>query len=148
MTRLSLPLLILLLGVLLVSPMCGKKAPPFLPKKTFSLKVSDLKGEWKEGYIFLKGGIDDPGGGKEALSEVEGARVYYAQYPLKNPPCETCPIKYQGYHGFGPEVIEEGGFSCRVPGKVKGQIYFFKVHLIGKDGSMGPTSERIRLDEG
>ena len=137
---------LLLTGLLLFCSACGKKAGPFLPnKKAFSGKVANLSGEWQEGYVVLKGDIETPGGDKANKERVEACRVYYGQYPLDSPPCETCPIKYQGYHSFGPEVARDGGFFCKVPGKFKGQIYFFKVHLIGKDGSMGPPSDRVKI---
>jgi hypothetical protein len=117
---------------------CGKKGDPFLPQKEISAKVSDLKGERENGDILLKGKISAP----QAL---EGARVYYAQYPLENTPCEGCPIEYQGYHGFGAEVFTEGGFICKVPVKGLGQVYFFRVNLIGQEGGIGPPSDRVKV---
>ena len=141
--RLIMPFLFL--GILLASASCGKKAPPFLPKKEFSAKVVNLRGERVNGYIFLKGDVNGLEGPKEAMEQVRGCRVYYAQYPLKDPPCDGCPIEYHGHHTFGPEVITEEGFFCRVPGKIKGQIYFFKVDLIGPDETVGPPSERVKV---
>ena len=86
----------------------------------------------------MKGQISAP-------KEVEGARVYYAQYPLENPPCEGCPIEYQGHHSFGAEVVTEDGFRCRVPVKVQGQVYFFRVNLIGPSEAMGPSSDMVKV---
>ena len=133
---------------LLAWPACGKKGSPFLHREEFSVRVVDLKAEWVKEYVFLKGKISGPGGllgPKQAMDLVKGAKVYYGQYPLENPPCAGCPIKYHGFHGFGPEVLTEKGFLCKVPGKKKGEIYFFKVHLIGPEGAVGPTSERVRV---
>jgi len=130
---------------LLFATACGKKEPPFLPQKAFSVSVVDLKGEWGEGYIFLSGKINDPVEPKEAMTVVKGCRVYYGQYPLDNPPCAGCPIKYHGYHGFGPEVITEKGFFCKVPGKRKEHIYYFEVKLVGPDGNLGPSSNRVKV---
>ena len=141
--RLIIPFLFL--GILLASASCGKKAPPFLPKKAFSAKVVDLRGKWVNGYFSLKGDINGLEESKEVMGQVRGCRVYYAKYPLKDPPCDGCPIEYLGHHTFGPEVITEQGFSCRVPGKIKGQIYFFEVHLIGSDEGVFPPSERIKV---
>ena len=145
MTGYPLRLFILLAGLLVVVPSCGKKAPPFLPKKAFSLRVSALEGEWREEVVFLRGRIDGLDKGKETGDQVKGCRIFYGQYPVKNPPCETCPIKYEGYQDVGPEVVKEESFFCRLTGKVAGRIYFFKVHLIGKGGVLGPASERLRL---
>ena len=136
---------ILFLGILLAIGACGKKRPPFLPQKKFSVKVADLKGEWAEGYFTLKGHIIGLKGPKKADDLIKGSRVYYGEYPLHDPPCDTCPIEYHGYHEFGPEVITEEGFFCRVPGKVRGRLYYFKVHLIGSEGAVGPSSNRVRV---
>jgi len=124
---------------------CGKKGPPVLVKEDFTSKVSNLKGDWENGMVLLKGRITDFEGQDHVIGKIEGCRVYYGQYSLQDPPCPTCPIRYQGYHGFGTEVIQKTSFLCRVPGKMKGQIYFFRVHLIGPKGAIGPPSERVRL---
>lgn len=126
------------LGILTATLGCGKKGDPFLPQKEVSAKVTDLRVEREKGNIFLKGQISAP-------KEVEGARVYYAQYPLENPPCEGCPIEYQGHHSFGAEVVTEEGLRCRVPVKVQGQVYFFRVNLIGPGERMGPPSETVKV---
>lgn len=135
----------LLLSVFLIVLACGKKGPPFLPHEEFSVRVLDLKGEWVRGDFFLKGDIRDLKGQKKAVDMVTGCRVYYGRYPFENPPCDGCPITYQGYHEFGREVITGEGFFCKMPGTIKGQIHFFKVHLIGPDDSVGPSSDSIRV---
>jgi hypothetical protein len=117
---------------------CGKKGDPFLPLKEVSAKVTGLRGEREKENILLRGEIIAP-------QEVEGARVYYAQYPLENPPCEGCPIEYQGHQSFGAEVVTEEGFLCKVPIKVRGQVYFFRVNLMGPGGKMGPPSETVKV---
>ncbi|MBW1768155.1 MAG: hypothetical protein JRJ65_14060, partial [Deltaproteobacteria bacterium] len=129
----------LLIGILLALPMCGKKGPPLLPQKEFPYRVTDLMGEWSEGRILLKGKILGSSGSKKA-KDIMGCRVYYGQYPLENPPCDDCPIEYHESLEFGAEVITEKDFSCIVPEKREGQIYFFKVHLIGPEGILGPPS--------
>lgn len=138
-------IILLCLGILLTAPTCGKKGPPFLPQKELSVKVADLTGEWVEEYILLKGNINGLKETEKAMDLVKGCRVYYGEYTLDNPPCEGCPIEYHGYHGFGPEVVTEERFLCRVPGKIQKRIYYFKIHLIGSGGVIGPPSNRIRV---
>ena len=128
---------------------CGKKGPPFMTQKEFSQRVVDLRGEWTEGYILLEGKIAGPPGTAERQGDREGmkgARVYYREFLSTDAPCEGCPMDYQGYHGFGPEVAAGEGFLCRVPGKGRGRTYFFQVQLMGPNGAMGPSSDRIRVD--
>lgn len=126
------------LGILMATLACGKKGDPFLPQKEVSAKVTNLRGEREKGNILLRGEIRGP-------KDVQGARVYYAQFPLEAPPCEGCPIEYQGHQSFGAEVVAEEGFLCTVPVKVQGQVYFFRVNLIGPGGRMGPPSERVKV---
>jgi hypothetical protein len=125
-------------GILIVTLTCGKKGDPFLPMKEFPAKVTDLEAERQKHVIVLRGKISDP-------KEVEGARVYYAQYPLEKSPCEGCPIEYQGHQTFGAGVITEEGFLRRIPVTGQGQVYFFRVNLIGAGGRIGPPSETVKV---
>jgi hypothetical protein len=79
------------------------------------------------------------------MGPAQGCRVYYAQYPLDNAPCAGCPIEYHGYQEFGPEVITEQGFFCKVPAEISGQVYFLKVRLIGPEQTEGPSSDTVRV---
>ena len=136
-----LPYLIFLL-ILLIPASCGRKGDPSLPQKSTSARVVDLKGAWQGGYIELKGGIADPA---ETDSTVSGARVHYAIYPVSDPPCDGCPIEFQGYHTYGSEVVREGRFFCKIPGAVKANIYYFEVQLAGENGVLGPPSNRVKV---
>ena len=135
----------LLLAALVIVASCGKKGAPFVSQKEFHLSVTNLQGEMVKGYVHLTGDLPGYDNSKEAGASIMGCRVYYAEYPKDKPPCADCPIEYQGYHGFGPEVITEAGFSCNVPGKTKGRIYFFKVYLMGPEGAMGPPSNSVQV---
>ena len=128
--------------MLLISPSCGRKGDPFLPQKSTSARVVDLKGAWQGGYIELKGGIVDSA---DPDSEVTGARVHYAIYPVTEPPCDGCPIEFQGFHTYGTEAVQEGRFFCKIPGAVKGNIYYFEVQLAGEKGVLGPKSNRAKV---
>ena len=126
----------------LITPSCGKKGDPFLPQKTTSARVLDLKGAWKDGYIELTGGVQDPSG--QELT-VTGSRIQYAVYPVAEAPCDGCPIEYQGFYTYGPEVVREGRFLCRIPGALKGNLYYFEVQLLGAKGVLGPPSDRAKV---
>jgi hypothetical protein len=132
-----------LLGSLLVSSGCGRKGPPFLPKKSFDVAVMDLRGDWADGYVELRGRISHPEVPRETIT---GCRVFYADFLPAESPCETCPIEFKGYHGFGPEVIGDQGFYCKVPGKERGRILFFQVRLAGPGDVLGPPTKTVRVD--
>ena len=135
----------LLLGGVLVTPACGKKSPPYLPKKPFTVTFVDLKGERNGDDIVLEGkigGIDEPG----EVKTITGARVYIAQFPLKNPPCDECPIEYHDRYDLGSEVFSGEKFLYRVPQRAKDQIYFFRVDIIGPEGAQGPPSNQVKVE--
>jgi hypothetical protein len=129
----------------MVFTVCGKKAPPFLSKSSFSTGVNDLTGEWNKGEILLKGTILPPLESGEAGNLVKGARVYYAQFSPDEAPCAECPVAFHGYDTFNQEVIVEGDFLCRMRAKDKGKVYFYRVHLIGAEGAMGYPSNTVRI---
>ena len=133
---------LLLVLMLLIPASCGKKTNPTLPQKSTNAKVVDLKGAWQGGYVELKGSVSGSSGPDSAAT---GARVHYAVYPESDPPCDGCPIEFQGFHTYGSEVIREGRFFCKVPGALKGNIYYFEVQLTGDKGSLGPLSNRVRV---
>jgi len=128
--------------MLLIPPSCGVKADPFLPQKSTKVRVVDLKGAWQEGYIELKGGVADSSG---TDSMVTGSQIHYAIYPVAEPPCDGCPIEYQGFYTYGSEVVREGRFFCKIPGAVRGNLYYFEVQLVGAKGGLGPPSNRAKV---
>jgi len=138
--RPGLPLSVLFLWLCLALISCGKKGDPFLPATQGDGRVTGLKGEWNGEYVLLTGRT------REAMREGAGIRAYYAAYPLDQPPCEGCPIEYQGYESFGREVMGKSGFSCRITEIQTGNIYFFEVRIIGPGGSLGPPSNRVGVE--
>jgi hypothetical protein len=42
-------------------------------------------------------------------------------------------------------VVREGQFFCKIPGAVKGNIYYFEVQLAGAKGGLGPPSNRAKV---
>jgi predicted small lipoprotein YifL len=135
---------IILMGMLLCANACGKKAPPFLPQEQVEAHVVDLSGEQTERGILLRGairGLRDPNG----IRELDGARVFYARYPIEDPPCEDCPIEYRAHQDLGVEAFTADGFQGELPVQPDPQIYFLKVLLIGKGGALGPASNRVKV---
>jgi len=126
----------------LITPSCGKKGDPFLPQKSINARVVDLKGAWQAGYIELTGSVQSPSGQE---STVAGSRIQYAVYPVAEAPCDGCPIEYQGVHTYGPEVVRKDRFLCRIPGALKGNLYYFEVQLLGAKGALGPPSDRAKV---
>jgi len=133
---------LVLVFMLLIPASCGRKAKPSLPQKSTNARVVDLKGEWQGEYVELKGSVSDSSGLGPAVT---GARVHYAVYPVTDPPCDGCPIEFQGFHTYGTEVIREDRFLCKIPGALRGNIYYFEVQLAGEKGVLGPSSNRAKV---
>jgi hypothetical protein len=128
--------------MLLISASCGRKGDPFLPQESTNARVDNLSGVWQGGYIELNGSVV---GSSDPDSTITGARVYYAVYPVAESPCDGCPIDYQGFHTFGSEAVQQSRFFCKIPGAVKGNIYFFEVQLAGAKGGLGPLSNEAKV---
>ena len=129
-------------GVLMAFPACGKKGPPALPQRGFEARVVHLQGEWREGHVRLSGTVQAPAG---AGAPVRGGRVEFGGYPLADPPCEGCPVAFEGFQEFGPDAIQGTTLSWRAPEKSHGRILFFRVRLLGPGGAMGLVSETVRV---
>ena len=143
MTR-RLATALLLLGFLTAGLSCGKKGPPFVPpKEAFDARVSDLQGEWSGGYALLRGKITAT---REERARLEGCRVAIGIYPASDPPCDGCPIEFRDQTEFGRESLGDGALFCRVSAGEKGQIYFFRVSLVGPKGILGPPSNAVRVE--
>ena len=132
--------------VLVVGVSCGKKGPPFLPKRSIPFKVEALNSERRDGVIILKGKIVATGRQKKDISNIMGCKVYHAWYAPGDEPCKGCPIEYNIFGEIRGEVIIREGFFCRVPGIKKKGIHFFEVRLIGREGTIGPRSNRAKLE--
>jgi predicted small lipoprotein YifL len=131
-----------IVALLFSLPSCGKKGSPFLPQERFNAEVTDLRASQEGSSVLLRGNVLFPENGTH---RVTGSRVYFAEYPSESPPCEGCPIEYQGYRSFGPDVIQDKQFYCRIPDIRRDQVYFFKAALVGPGGSQGPFSDFVRV---
>jgi hypothetical protein len=127
---------------------CGKKAPPALPGKELPFRVEELSATLESGSAVLKGRLVKPSGKKAEVSETEitGWRVYHAQYPIENGPCEGCPLDFSRVYEMDGRVGEDGRFSTRVALEppVDG-IHFFEVRLTGRGWAAGSLSNRAKL---
>ena len=132
----------LVLSVMLFSG-CGKKAPPFPPRKMdFRVKVDQLEGAWEDNAVILKGVVQ----GEEGLSPlITGCRVYYVWYSLDRPPCEGCPIEMAKFRAVTGNVTDDHQFKCRMTAFKQKGICFIMVRISGKEGVLGPASDRIKL---
>lgn len=143
MNRLSAFLLAAFVAALMAFvPNCGKKGRPFLTRSKLSLRVDQLKGEWENGRVLLKGYVR---GDNKVISRVTGCRVYHARYPMDNPPCEGCPIEMTGFKEIREKVVSGDRFKCEVPGVGNRGIHFFQVRLVGRDRAVGPPSDKAKL---
>lgn len=140
--RLGLPVLAGLLLLGLVCASCGKKGDPFVPAGEPANTVTGIEGTWTGEDVLLAGRVREP----SKVREGEAFRAYYAAYPLDEPPCEGCPIAYQGYHPFGREALTGDAFSFTMPGIRRGNVYYFEVRVVDPEGNPGPPSKRVKVE--
>lgn len=124
---------------------CGVKSPPFLPEREFPLVVTKLAGEWENGVVRLSGNVVSRSGNAANASDVVGCRVYHAGYDLEAPPCDGCPIDFEGFEEIAGPVVEDDRFRCEVSGIDKRGIHYFKVRLLGRKGAVGPSSNVAKI---
>lgn len=135
----------LLAAVWIAFPGCGKKAPPFLPKNVYSIRVAHLKAVRQGDQVELKGALVGPQERTGKKWGVVTCRVFHIRYSLQSPPCEGCPIPFGSYEEVKPEILEQGTFRCTVSlGSAEG-IYFFMVRLVNRNGIVGPPSDRAKM---
>lgn len=123
-----------------VFPACGKKGPPFLQEKKLAAKVDRLTGKGVDGGIRLEGTIEGAEG-----SDTVGCMIYHAWYPEDQPPCEGCPIYMAVFTDTVETAVSGNHFTCDIPVAEKNGIWFLEVRLTGRQGAVGPPSERISV---
>ncbi|RLB12497.1 MAG: hypothetical protein DRG39_01790 [Deltaproteobacteria bacterium] len=126
---------------------CGKKSPPFLPKSRLPFRVTFLEAEKKGNMLILRGEVVGKEGKKGfKLSDIRGCRVYYTRYGFKNLPCESCPIYYGEFKDIEGKVVKDKDFYCEIGWMNKKGIYFIRVRLLGPGISIGPPSNRVKIE--
>ncbi len=123
---------------------CGRKSPLSPPAHRLPLRVILPKAEKREGVWIIEGEI--VGKIKEyKISDVIGCIVQYSRFSLKNPPCESCPIYLGEEKRIKADVIKGEKFFLKMPWLKKEGIYYMRIRLIGKDNSVGPPSQLIKI---
>jgi len=131
--------------VFMVILACGKKGPPFIPKKQVPHRVKELKGQWIKDKALLEGKVSKPAKSDSHDQEIIGCKVYYAWYSKNSAPCEDCPIDLRELKTIEGDVVKGRRFKCTVPDIRKKGIHFFRVRLLRDDGESGSFSNRVKL---
>jgi hypothetical protein len=127
---------------------CGRKDVPTLPKRELPFRVEDLSATYEDGWAVLKGRLVKASNKETEVSnkEITGWRVYDAQYPLDNAPCEGCPLDFTRAYEMEGGVGEDAQFNARLAldAPVAG-IHFFQVQLTGSGWTPGALSNQAKL---
>ncbi len=145
-SRIWLSFISLMLVLCLLS--CGKKSPPILHERSMPFMLGQLEAEWRDNMVLLKGRIIDAAGNRVTPGGISGCRIYHAAYAMEDPPCEDCPIQYRFVREISGDVVSSEGFSCQVQGIDNKGLHFFRVHLLDRQGAVGPASDaaKVRID--
>ncbi|MFZ0448683.1 MAG: hypothetical protein WAL98_05510 [Desulfatiglandaceae bacterium] len=136
---------VLLLLLLLLSPGCGKKAPPFVPGNVTPLRVAGLKALAEGDQVLLTGTLVPEGHRDMAKFVGVKCRVYTLRYSVEDAPCEGCPLPFKEYEEVERDAVESGLFQCTLPLRKKPGIYFFRVRLVDRNGNVAPPSDTAEL---
>ncbi len=137
--------LVIMLAFFLIC--CGRKSPLSPPKHRLPLRVILPKVKKEKGIWVIEGEI--AGKIKEyKISDIIGCIVHYSRFSLKNPPCESCPIYLGEEKQIKGNVIKGKRFFLRLTWLKKEGIYYLRIRLVGKNNSIGPPSELIKIKVG
>jgi hypothetical protein len=127
---------------------CGRKDVPTLPRRELPFRIEDLSATYEDGLAVLKGRLVKASKKETEVgrTEITGWRVYDAQYPIDNGPCEGCPLDFSRVYEMEGGVGEDGQFNARVAlrAPVAG-IHFFQVRLFGPGWAPGALSNQAKL---
>jgi len=124
---------------------CGKKSDPFIPKKQVSQVLRSVKAQYLGGRVVFEGKFVEARAGSAIQSGKIRLRVEYNQYSNGKVPCDTCPIDFKEHDMIQGKVSQDGKFTADwLPPESKG-LYVLRLRVVGKDGDLGPLSERIRV---
>jgi len=145
LTRLSYLMIASLMALSLLQSGCGRKAWPRAAQSNNQMTVLELKTyrQGEEGIIEgVLMGLEE---GKGAGQDFSGFRIYHTAFPLSAEPCEGCPIQYTDVSDQRAKLDEAGRFLIELGGLKKGEVHFFELRVLGADGSLGPSSTRVKL---
>lgn len=139
-----LPFLILL-GLLLFCPGCGKKGPPVAPEAVVPPPVNDFKADVVSGEVRLTWSV--PKKGDTMFGGIEGFRVYKYQTGGFVAPCPGCPIPFSPWLDIrlkDPEPAQVEGDRITCYDRVEsGYRYVYKVIVYHKTGGVSEDSNLV-----
>lgn len=131
-----------LLSVLFLTGACGKKAPPFLPRHPFTVRIEGLGCERAEQGVLLTGKIVGP---QAQLKRLARVRIEHAYYPPGTSPCEGCPLDWTFLTEARVASTLGGERWCfAVPEAFQAGLHYFRVRAVSQRGEMGLPSEASR----
>ncbi len=124
---------------------CGLKAWPRAKESSNQMTASELKAYWQGEEGVIEGTLMGPEEVKGGSSGFMGFRIYHSAFPISAEPCEGCPIHYIDVSIQRLELGEKGRFRIQLGGLKRGEVHFFELRALGMDGSLGPSSARVKL---
>ena len=125
---------------------CGKKGPPFVPKKRpIALELKDITVSWVQDGVRFEGKVRGPGADK--LRRPHGLKIMieHAWYGPGQAPCKSCPIVFTNKEVVSGTLGKGRSFSCSLPLPKRRGVHFFQIRVVGDNGVLGPVSERLQL---
>jgi len=133
------------LGLLLLSPGCGKKGPPVAPRVVVPPPVKDLKAALAGDEVQLTWSVPTKNGAP--LEGIEGFRVFRRAVRGGVAPCPGCPVPFDEFLDIKleypePAGVEEGRVFCRDQVMPDGP-YDYKVIVYHQSGGVSEDSNIV-----
>jgi len=135
----------ILCGLILLSVSCGKKAPPVPPKIKIPPAVQNINVNVRASTVRLYWPVTD----REASDrqKIVSFRVYRSIRPATAAACPGCPMPFE----LAGEVLaanaSDEGFVEFVDTLSPGNIYYYKIVPVSKNGVAGEPSRVIKVEQ-
>jgi len=136
--------LAILCGVLLFMVSCGKKGPPIPPKSKIPSAVQNINTNVQGSTVRLYWPVGDPGVSENR--NIVSFRVYRSVRAATAARCPGCPMPFELAGEVLAATASEAGTVEFVDELSPGNLYFYKIVPVSKDGVAGDQSQIIKVE--
>lgn len=133
--------------IMILSPACGKKAPPRPPGATPLPAINSLKSTTRGEVLWLTWSIPEKMG--DRISDVVGFVIYRSKVATIGSSCENCPVVFKKLN----QVPLEGAFSKGIGKEIFSfedvleinHRYVYQVSTLTSSGQESPGSNQVTV---
>ena len=134
---------VILCVVLVLMISCGKKGPPIPPKSKIPSTVQSINSNVQGSTVRLYWSVGEPGAPESR--DIVSFRVYRSVRLATAARCPGCPMPFELTGEVLAATASEAGTVEFVDELKPGNIYYYKIVPVSKDGLAGEASEVIQV---